>query len=320
MSFWKSDAGLFSKIKAGLSKTSQLIKDGFKKIIPFGIGNTQWIEDIELFEQTLIEADLGVAYVDSLLEEFKEKIKKTSSREDRYDWIKERLKQGFMSIDRKIEWHGKPLVMMVSGINGSGKTTSIAKMAYQLKKEGKQVMIAACDTFRAAAVPQIEVWANRLGVALFKMEEKSDPAAVAYKATVMAQENQVDVLLLDTAGRLHNHSGLMDELSKIQRVVQKLVPPEALKSILILDGHLGQNSIVQAQKFSDAISIDALIITKLDGSAKGGALLSIESQLSIPVRWIGVGEGLEDMVPFDPEQFVAAILPEMPSEQPSERV
>ena len=299
--------GFFDKLKAGLQKTKESVIGKVDSLFK----NFVKVDDdlLEELEELLIEADVGVATSEAMVEQLREKIK-----EDRItdgEEAKEALKQ----IMRDAIGEGEPLnlstapaVILVIGVNGVGKTTSIAKIARNLKEEGKTVLLAAADTFRAAAIDQIQVWADRVGVELIKHSEGSDPAAVVYDAVCAAKNRHTDVLIVDTAGRLHNKKNLMDELAKINRVIQRELPDAARETLLVLDATTGQNAVIQAKEFKNAAELTGLILTKLDGTAKGGVVISINNELGIPVKYIGVGEGIEDLQPFDPAAFTDSIF------------
>ena len=302
--------GIFSKLKNTLEKTKESIKGkvddvlkSFKKV------------DEELFEEleeVLITSDLGVntslEIIDRLRASAKEK-KITESEEltkELSDILVQILTEG--DTESKVKLEGRPAVIMVIGVNGVGKTTSIGKLANMYKKQGKSVLIAAADTFRAAAIDQLMVWAERADVPIIRQQEGSDPAAVIYDAVLSAKKKNVDVILCDTAGRLHNKKNLMDELKKIYRILDKELPDSSKEVLLVLDSTTGQNAVMQAKQFKEAADITGIILTKLDGTAKGGIVFSIKNEYDIPVKLIGRGEGIDDIGEFSPEDFVNAII------------
>ncbi len=302
--------GLFSKLKNTLEKTKESIKGkvddvlkSFKKV------------DEELFEEleeVLITADLGVntslEIIDRLRSAAKEK-KITESEDltkELSNILVEILTEG--ETESKVKLEGKPAVIMVIGVNGVGKTTSIGKLANMYKKQGKSVLIAAADTFRAAAIDQLMVWAERADVPIIRQQEGSDPAAVIYDAVLSAKKKNVDVILCDTAGRLHNKKNLMEELKKIYRILDNELPESSKEVLLVLDATTGQNAVMQAKQFKEAADITGIVLTKLDGTAKGGIVFSIKNEYDIPVKLIGLGEGIDDIDEFSAEDFVNAII------------
>ena len=266
---------------------------------------------LEELEEILICSDVGTDTTEYIIDELRERIKSGKLKE--VDEVKGALGE----IMRELVGEGEPLkldtkpsVILVIGVNGVGKTTSIGKIAANLKADGKKVVVAAADTFRAAAIEQLAVWCDRAGVELVKQSEGSDPAAVVYDAVAAARKREADVLIVDTAGRLHNKKNLMDELAKIGRVLDREMPGASRETLLVLDATTGQNAIIQAKEFGAACAITGLILTKLDGTAKGGAVFSIRRSVGIPVKYIGVGEGIDDMQPFDSGMFVDALIGE----------
>lgn len=301
--------GLFNKIKESLSKTRESMNEKFEAVIQ-SFKNV----DEELFEEleeVLITADLGVNTSMEIIERLREVATEkhiTDSNELKKELsviLKEILEDGASS---KMDVHGLPAVIMVIGVNGVGKTTSIGKLATMYKQQGKEVMIAAADTFRAAAIEQLEVWAERAGVRLIKQQEGADPAAVVYDAINACKGKYVDVLLCDTAGRLHNKKNLMEELKKIYRILDKELPMSGKEVLLVLDATTGQNAVQQAKEFKEAADITGIMLTKLDGTAKGGIVFAIKNEYDIPVKLVGTGEGAEDISLFDAEEFVDGIL------------
>ena len=299
--------GFFEKLKEGLTKTKNAI---FKQVDNLFKSFVKVDEDmLEELEELLIMADVGAASSEEIISRLREKIKEdriTDPGECRIalrDILVDMIGEG-----EPLKLDTKPSVILVIGVNGVGKTTSIAKIAHRLKENGKHVMLAAADTFRAAAIDQLQIWADRVGVELIKHTEGSDPAAVVFDAASAARKRQADVLIIDTAGRLHNKKNLMDELAKINRVVDRELPGCSRETLLVLDATTGQNAVSQAKEFKHAADITGLILTKLDGTAKGGIVFSIKKELDIPVKFIGVGEKYDDMQTFDAKQFVDALF------------
>ncbi|MDY5439904.1 MAG: signal recognition particle-docking protein FtsY [Eubacteriales bacterium] len=296
--------GFFTKIKEGLKKT----KDNFsKKLYEVFQGRALDDEFYDELEMAMISSDMGVEASSTIIEElkdraFREKIKNT---EDAKTLLKEIMVE---NIDYDIPEYEYPLVIMVAGVNGVGKTTAIGKLAHNFSEQGKSVVIAAADTFRAAASDQLSVWGERANVRVIAHEEGSDPASVVFDAIRSAKAKNTDVLLIDTAGRLHNKKNLMNELNKIYRVIGKEYPEADLRTYLVLDATTGQNAVNQAEAFDEIIDVDGIILNKLDGTAKGGVVIAICSEKEIPVVYIGVGEKINDLLPFDATEFVDAIL------------
>lgn len=298
----------FNKLKEGLSKT----KDNFTGKISEMLKLAVYIDDdlYEELEEILISADIGVETTLFIIEKLKEKIKKERISDP--SLVRQSLKEVIIDIlgDEKGSISPKeiPEVLLIIGVNGVGKTTSIGKISYRLKKNGYKVLMAAADTFRAAAIDQLQVWSERAGVSIIKHQEGSDPAAVVFDAIQAAKARNTDVLVCDTAGRLHNKKNLMDELGKINRIIDREYSDAKKKTFLVLDATTGQNAVLQAKQFMEVCPLDGLILTKLDGTAKGGIVISIKHQLNIPVALIGVGEGIEDLQEFNPEEFVEALF------------
>lgn len=304
--------GLFSKLKDTLSKTRENISSKVEEVL-----KTFKKVDDELFdelEEVLITADLGVNTSMDIIERLKlsAKEKKITESEDLKKELSKILKDILLEGDVKtaVELTGSPSVIMVIGVNGVGKTTSIGKLAAKYKKEGKSVIIAAADTFRAAAIDQLEVWADRAGVPIIRQQEGSDPAAVVFDAVAAAKNRNADVVLCDTAGRLHNKKNLMEELKKIYRILERELPDSSKEVLLVLDATTGQNAVMQAKQFKEAADITGIILTKLDGTAKGGIVFAIKNEYNIPVKLVGVGEGIDDIEEFSAENFVNAIITE----------
>ena len=291
--------GFFDKLKKGLEKTK--INLSFTKI------DEALMEELE---ESLIMADCGIEVTEQIISELKDDIKKnkiTDSDEVKAD-LKRILNEVFKENDSMLHIENKPAVILMVGVNGAGKTTSIGKIAYKLNSEGKKVVIAAGDTFRAAAVEQLEEWAKRANVQLIKGRENQDPSSVIFDACRTAKEENADVLICDTAGRLQNKKYLMDELQKMKKVIDRELPQSSKETILVLDASTGQNAVSQLESFKDCTGITGLIITKLDGSAKGGVLIRLEKEFKIPIKYIGVGEQIDDMQEFNSEEFVNAII------------
>jgi fused signal recognition particle receptor len=263
-------------------------------------------EFYEQLEELLIKLDVGVDTAVNLVEEIREK--KFTNVEEVKNFLKERFKEILKNCKGEFQLKGKPSVVMFVGVNGSGKTTSIGKLAYKLKKEGKKVLIVAADTFRAAATEQLKTWAQRAGVDFVGDREGADPGAVLYKGLQKAFSENYDVVLVDTAGRLHTKEHLLREMQKLVKVVKKFDQSQPSEVLLVLDATIGQNSLNQAKMFASAVDISGIVLTKLDGTAKGGAIIPICKKLRIPVKFVGVGEGIEDLEPFDPEKFVDAMF------------
>lgn len=299
--------GLFSKISRGLKKT----RDSFTGAVNSVISSFTKIDD-ELFEEleeTLILADTGVNTASAICEELKSRVK--AERVTDPNLITDMLKQvivDMMSADNSIKTNTKPSMILVIGVNGVGKTTSIGKMANMYKSQGKSVILGAADTFRAAAAEQLTIWADRAGVPIVKHAEGADPSAVVFDTISAAKSRGADVIICDTAGRLHNKKNLMDELSKMSRIISRELPQADVEVLLVLDATTGQNAVNQAREFQQAAGITGIILTKLDGTARGGVVLAINQELKIPVKLIGVGEQIDDLQDFSPEDFANALF------------
>ncbi|OQY07707.1 MAG: signal recognition particle-docking protein FtsY [Planctomycetales bacterium 4572_13] len=305
--------GIFTKtvqyLQERLGKTRRKISSGLSSILTMGRN----IDDalLEQLEETLISDDIGVETTSQLIDDLRGAyktgaIKKT---DDILPFLKEHMKGYWPEQGRQLNKAASgPTVILVAGINGSGKTTSIAKLAYALNKAGSRVIVAACDTFRAAAVEQLTIWAARIGVQIVKHKSGADPAAVAYDACQAAVARDVDYLIMDTAGRLHTQKHLMDELSKIRKVITKIIPEAPHEVLLVVDGTTGQNAIVQAKMFTAAINVTGIFLAKLDGTARGGIVIAIKDMLDIPVKFVGLGETPEDIAEFDPDEFIEALF------------
>lgn len=298
----------FNKLKEGLSKTRDGLTDKINEVLKLAVT----IDDdlYEELEEALITADIGMDTTMEIIDRLKEKIRKEKINEVElvYPTLKTVIKEMLLENSEMPEDNNSKKVLLVIGVNGVGKTTSIGKLAAKNKGEGKKVLLGAADTFRAAAIDQLEVWSQRAGVDIIKHEEGSDPASVVFDAIQAAKARNTDLLICDTAGRLHNKKNLMNELSKINRIIDREYPEASKETLLVLDGTTGQNAIIQAKQFMEACPIDGIILTKLDGTAKGGVVISIKQTLNIPVRYIGVGEGIEDLQEFDAESFAEALF------------
>ncbi|MBQ7337713.1 MAG: signal recognition particle-docking protein FtsY [Clostridia bacterium] len=295
------------KLKAGLLKTKKALFGGLENLLK-GFGKVD--EDLlDELEEILICADVGVGATEEILDELRARIKdgRLKEKEQIVTALREILSE-MIGQSAPLCLENTPAVILVIGVNGAGKTTSIGKIANSLKRQGKKVVVAAADTFRAAAIDQLQVWCDRAGVDMVKQSEGSDPAAVVYDAINYAKNKKADVLLVDTAGRLHNKVNLMNELAKINRVIDRELPGVSRENFLVLDATTGQNAVMQAKEFRNAAALTGLILTKLDGTAKGGMIISIRRELNIPVKFIGVGEKIDDMEVFDAEEFVSALF------------
>ena len=300
--------GFFDKLKEGLNKT----KNSFNEKINNVFSNFRKVDEelLEELEEVLIMSDIGVDASTEIISNLRNRIKKEKieDEEDVKLALREEMEKILSLDDNDLKLDTTPSVILVVGVNGVGKTTSIGKIANKLKKEGKKVLVAAADTFRAAAVEQLEIWTNRANVDIVKKQEGADPASVVYDAVKKAREENYDVIICDTAGRLHNKKYLMDELAKINRVIDKELPDVSKETLLVLDATTGQNAISQVKVFKETVGLTGLILTKLDGSAKGGVVLGIVKENKIPIKFIGVGEQIDDMEKFNPKEFVSAII------------
>ena len=299
--------GFFDKLKAGLAKTKNAVFGQLNEVVK----NFRKVDEdlLEELEEIMIMADMGAATTEKVIDELRDRVKTKNIKNA------EDVKYELANILRAQVGEGEPLdlsttpsVILVIGVNGVGKTTSIGKIANNLKKNGKKVVVAAADTFRAAAIEQLAVWCDRAGVELISQKEGADPASVVFDAIAAANKRKADVLIIDTAGRLHNKSNLMDELAKINRIIGRELPDAARETLLVLDATTGQNAVMQAKKFKEAADITGLVLTKLDGTSKGGAVFSIKDEIDLPVKFIGVGEQIDDMQPFDAKMFVDALI------------
>lgn len=301
--------GIFSKIKEGLNKTRASISNGVNSII-----NSFTKIDEELFEEleeTLVMSDMGVATSEEICERLRKRIKETgvTDPKDIKGMMKEIITE-MLGEDEGLRLETKPSVILVIGVNGVGKTTSIGKIAAKLQNEGKKVVLGAADTFRAAAIDQLGIWAERAGVTMVKSVEGTDPASVVFDTISSAKSKGADVIICDTAGRLHNKKNLMDELAKIYRVIARELPDSSVETLLVLDAATGQNAVNQAREFKNVADITGIVLTKLDGTAKGGIIVAIRNELNIPVKFVGVGEGIDDLQPFNAAEFADGIFEE----------
>lgn len=307
----EKEKGFFARLKEGLTKTRNSINESFNQLFS-GFSNID--EDFyDELEETLIMADLGLDTTERIIDNLKDMVKKNHIKEVEAcrELVINIIKEQMLVEDSAYDFENQKTVMLIIGVNGVGKTTSIGKLAAQYKNRGKRVMMCAADTFRAAAIDQLKTWANRAGVEIISQQEGSDPAAVTFDAVKAAVARDVDILLVDTAGRLHNKKNLMDELAKMKRIIEKEDPDAHLETLIVLDGSTGQNALEQARQFSNVTKIDGIILTKLDGTAKGGIAIAIQSELSVPVKYIGVGEHIDDLQKFDPESYVNALFADM---------
>lgn len=300
--------GFFDKLKQGLSKTKSSLDSKMNDV--FSTFRKVDEDLLEELEEILIMSDIGIETSTDIVSKLRDRIKKENIKDA--EMVKEALREEMVKIlsenDNELKLETKPSVILVVGVNGVGKTTSIGKIANNLKKEGKKVVIAAADTFRAAAVEQLEIWANRANCDIIKRNEGTDPASVIFDAIRTAKANNADVLICDTAGRLHNKKYLMDELLKIEKVVEKELPEATKEVLLVLDATTGQNAIQQVKAFKETTPLTGIVLTKLDGTAKGGVVLGIVNENKIPVKFIGIGEQIDDMERFDAQDFAKAII------------
>jgi fused signal recognition particle receptor len=302
--------GFFGRLKERLTKTRSSLVDNVRRVFA---GRSRIDDDIfDELEEILIGADLGVETTMQIVEEMRRvtRERRLSNPEDLIDVLKAELTGALATGDPSLSWQASegPYVVLIVGVNGSGKTTTIGKLAAHLKNQGKSVVLGAGDTFRAAAVEQLTIWSDRTGVPIVKHKEGADPAAVAYDTVDSAVSRNADVVLIDTAGRLHTKVNLMEELRKVQRVIKKRLPDAPHEVLLVLDATTGQNGLQQARQFTEALNVTGIVLTKLDGTAKGGIVVAIQRQLGIPIKIIGVGEGVDDLQPFDAKQFVDALF------------
>ncbi len=301
--------GFFSKISNGLRNT----RKSFMGALSNMLGAFTRIDDdlFESLEEILVMADVGVYTASDICDKLREQVKQNRVTDPAE--IKNMLKSiicEMISGDEQLNISAKPSVIMVIGVNGAGKTTTIGKMSAQFKAQGKSVIVGAADTFRAAAIDQLAVWADRADVPIIKHDEGSDPASVVYDTIAAGKSKGSDIIICDTAGRLHNKKNLMDELAKMARIISRELPESSVETLLVLDATTGQNAVNQAREFSKAANITGIVLTKLDGTAKGGVVIAIRNELSLPVKFIGVGEGIDDLQPFNAEQFVDGLFEE----------
>jgi len=299
--------GFFSKIKEGLKKTRTSIADSVNSIInSFTKIDEEFFEELE---ETLVMSDIGVTTSTEICDILRKKIKETGATDPNI--IKSMMKEIIVDMlgeDDGLKLDTKPSVILVIGVNGVGKTTSIGKIAAQLNNQGKNVVLGAADTFRAAAIDQLGIWAERAGVSMVKSVEGTDPASVVFDTIASGKAHGADVIICDTAGRLHNKKNLMDELAKINRVISRELPDASVETLLVLDAATGQNAVNQAKEFKNVTNITGIVLTKLDGTAKGGIIIPIRNELGIPVKFIGVGEGIDDLQPFNATEFADGIF------------
>jgi fused signal recognition particle receptor len=307
---FKALGKLFTRIKNGLEKTRSVVGGALRKLI--GAGRAIDQDFLNQLEDTLLQADIGVTKTEAIITQLKAKYKNNEMApgEELIDLLKRSLREELQSpMNEEMNWAKTgPTIVLIVGVNGAGKTTTIAKLAKRYKDQGKKVLIAAGDTYRAAAIEQLTIWAERAGVDIVKTHDGGDAAAVAFDAVAAAEARGADLVLIDTAGRLHNKEHLMRELEKIRRVIQKRIPIAPHETLLVLDATAGQNAIQQAKVFGSAMGVTGLVLTKLDGTAKGGVTITIRRELNLPVRFIGVGEKIDDLQPFDPDAFIEAIF------------
>lgn len=301
--------GFLDKVKTGLKKTRENIIGKFDAVVK---SFTKIDEDLfEELQESLIMGDVGVGTSQKICNILKNKVKSEGiSDPTKVKGLLEQTVSELLKGDDSFHVNTKPCIILVIGVNGVGKTTTIGKLAYNLEQEGKNVLLCAADTFRAAAIDQLEIWAERAGCSIVKQSEGSDPAAVVFDSISAAKSRDVDVIICDTAGRLHNRTNLMKELEKISRIINRELPQADMETLLVLDASTGQNAVNQAKEFNNIIKITGIVLTKLDGTAKGGIILAIKDQLGIPVKFIGVGEGIDDLQPFKSNEFAQALFDE----------
>ncbi len=300
--------GFFDKIKKGLTKTRNAITATLDNVFSgFSALDDDFYDELE---ECLILADLGVSTAEKAVSALRQRVRQQGIKdpEAAKAALREVLAEMLVVGSAELDLSTKPSVVLVIGVNGVGKTTTIGKLANLLKKDGKKVLLCAADTFRAAAADQLEIWAQRSGTQIVRQDEGADPAAVVYDAISAAKSRGTDVIICDTAGRLHNKQNLMNELNKISRILDRELPGSGKEVILVLDGTTGQNGLIQAREFSKIAGVTGMVVTKLDGTAKGGIVISVADTLGIPVKFVGVGEQMDDLMPFDPQGFTAALL------------
>jgi fused signal recognition particle receptor len=304
--------GFFGRIKASLSRTTQQIVERFDEIVriadePERRARPVDVETVDALEELLISADLGVAATDRIIQTVKSQPRNGTSLRD---LVKQEIRGVFAAVDRQVDVAHHPKVTLIVGVNGTGKTTTVGKLASLLKNQGQTPLICAADTFRAAAVEQLEIWAKRAGVDIVRAREGSDPAAVVFDAISSGKAKGRDPILVDTAGRLHTRVNLMSELDKIRRIAAREVSGAPQEVLLVLDATVGQNGVTQAREFMGAAGVNGIVLTKLDGTAKGGVAVAIANDLRLPIRYVGVGEGIDDLVPFDATEYVDGLFEE----------
>ncbi|MCR4617655.1 MAG: signal recognition particle-docking protein FtsY [Lachnospiraceae bacterium] len=303
----ENKSGFFGRLKAGLTKT----RDSFVKSLNNAFTSSEIDDDFyEELEEILIMADIGVTATENILDNLKARVKKDHLKktEECREILKETIKEHMAVCEAEYKFETEKSIVMVIGVNGVGKTTTVGKLASKFKAEGKKVLIAAADTFRAAAGEQLEVWAKRADVGIVGSVNGADPASVVFDAVSACKARNVDILLIDTAGRLHNKKNLMEELRKMDKIISREFPDVHRENLIVLDGTTGQNALVQAKEFSEVAPLTGIVLTKMDGTAKGGIAVAIQSELDIPVKYIGVGEGIDDLQKFDSDAFVEAIF------------
>ena len=303
---------LFRRIRDGLSRTKQQIVDRFDEIVrraddPERRSRPVDVETLDALEELLIGADIGVAATERIMTAVKGRSSRTSSLRD---LVKDEIRAVFAAVDRPVVVEVHPKVILIVGVNGTGKTTTVGKLAHLLKNDGGTPLICAADTFRAAAVEQLEIWANRAGVDMVRAREGADPAAVVFDAISSGKAKGRDPILVDTAGRLHTRVNLMNELEKIRRIASRAVRGAPQEVLLVLDATVGQNGVTQAREFMGAAGVNGIVLTKLDGTAKGGVAVAIANELKLPIRYVGVGEGIGDLVPFSADEYVDGLFEE----------
>ena len=299
--------GFFARLKEGLTKTRNSISDSFNNLFKASELDDDFYDELE---ETLVMSDMGYETTARIVEDLKARVKEEHIKEAQAcrDLVINIIRDQMQVDETAYDFENKKTVVLVIGVNGVGKTTSIGKLAAQYKARGKKVLMAAADTFRAAAIDQLKTWANRAGVDIIAQNEGADPSAVVYDAVAAAKSRNTDILLIDTAGRLHNKKNLMDELAKMRRIITREYPEANVESLIVLDGTTGQNALEQARQFSSVTEINGIIITKLDGTAKGGIAIAIQSELNVPVKYIGIGEQIDDLMPFDAKSFAEALI------------
>ena len=304
--------GIFDKLKAGLARTAQQFQERFDAIVAGADAPEQrtravTVDTLDALEELLIMADVGVAATDEIVEAVRQRARRGESLRE---LVKEEILRIFNQVNRPASNGARPHVMLIVGVNGTGKTTTVGKIANQMKAAGKKPLICAADTFRAAAVDQLQVWADRAGVDMVRAREGSDPAAVVFDALAASKARGRDTVLVDTAGRLHTRTNLMNELEKIKRVAEREVAGAPHEVLLVLDATVGQNGLAQAREFTSVAGVNGIVLTKLDGTAKGGVAVAIAHDLKLPIRYVGVGEAIDDLLPFKPSEYVDALFQE----------